>query len=146
MPLQNLGSKDLRISGVLLSLVIILLSLSRCGSSKNSSDRGSGSPPSPPSTTSTVTTYHNDNSRTGQNLNETVLTPGNVSASTFGLLFVIAVDGKVDAQPLYLPNLSVAGTSRNVIFIVTEHGSIYGFDADTGTQLWQVSTLASGET
>jgi hypothetical protein len=68
-----------------------------------------------------------------------------VNASDFGLLFVVTVDGKVDAQPLYLPNLNIAGASHNVILIATEHGSVYGVDADTGTQLWQVSTLPSGE-
>ncbi|HTM36472.1 MAG TPA: PQQ-binding-like beta-propeller repeat protein [Terriglobales bacterium] len=145
MPVQNVGTKDLRILGILLSFAVFGFYLSGC-SSKNTSDRGSGSPLPPTSTTSTVTTYHNDNGRTGQNLNETTLTPGNVSASNFGLLFVITVDGKVDAQPLYLPNLSFAGAAHNVIFIATEHGSIYGVDADTGAQLWQVSILAPGET
>lgn len=145
MPVQNVGTKDLRILGILLSFAVFGFYLSGC-SSKNTSDRGSGSPLPPTSTTSTVTTYHNDNGRTGQNLNETTLTPGNVSASNFGLLFVITVDGKVDAQPLYLPNLSFAGAAHNVIFIATEHGSIYGVDADTGAQLWQASILAPGET
>src|SRR5215471_5435022 len=112
--LHKIRTKDPRILGVLLSLALLGLYLSACSSSKNTSDRGSGSPLPPPSTTSTVTTYHNDNGRTGQNLNETTLTPGNVSASNFGLLFVIPVDGKVDAQPLYLPNLRVAGASHNV--------------------------------
>jgi len=94
-----------------------------------------------------VTTYHNDNSRTGQNLKETTLTTANVNASGFGLLFVISTDGKVDAQPLYLPNLSVpAQGMHNLLFVASEHGTVYGFDADTGTQIWQVSTLAAGET
>jgi hypothetical protein len=92
-----------------------------------------------------VTTYHNDNARTGQNLNEINLTPANVNASNFGLLFVIATDGKVDAQPLYLPNLTISESAHNVLFVATEHGSVYGFDADTGTQLWKTSTLAAGE-
>jgi hypothetical protein len=105
----------------------------------------SGTPLPPPSTTSNVTTYHNDNGRTGQNLDETTLTAANVKASNFGLLFVIATDGKVDAQPLYLPNLTISGSAHNVLFVATEHGSVYGFDADTGIQLWKVSTLAAGE-
>jgi outer membrane protein assembly factor BamB len=93
-----------------------------------------------------VTTYHNDNARTGQNLNETALTTSNVNASSFGMLFVIPTDGKVDAQPLYLPNLTISSQgTHNVLFVATEHGSVYGFDADTGTELWQVSTLAPGE-
>jgi outer membrane protein assembly factor BamB len=96
---------------------------------------------------SAVTTYHNDNARTGQNLNETTLTTVNVNASSFGKLFVISVDGKVDAQPLYLPNLIISGKgTHNLLFVSTEHGSLYGFDADAGTQLWQISILAAGET
>jgi len=138
-----MGMKNIRIVGVLLLLAVIGLYLGSC-SSKNSSARVTALPP--PSTTSSVTTYHNDNGRTGQNLNETTLSPGNVNAANFGLLFLITVDGKVDGQPLYLPNLSVAGASHNVIFIATEHGSVFGFDADAGTQLWQVSILAPGET
>ncbi len=99
-----------------------------------------------PSTTSTVTTWHNDNARTGQNLNEITLTPANVHSSNFGLLFVIPADGRVEAQPLYLPNLTIAGRgTHNVLFVATEHGSVYAFDADTGTQLWHVSTLSAGE-
>lgn len=143
MPLQNMGMKDPRMVGELLLLAVIGVYLGSC-SSKNNSARSTSLPP--PSTTANVITYHNDNGRTGQNLDETTLAPGNVNASNFGLLFVITVDGKVDAQPLYLPNLSIAGTSHNVIFIATEHGSVFGFDADAGTQLWQVSLLAPGET
>ena len=137
--------KKLLISGLLLLLAAIAACLFSC-SSKNNSVRTTGTPPPPPATTTTVTTYHNDNARTGQNLNETTLTPANVDASSFGLLFVITTDGRVDAQPLYVPNLSISGTKHNVLFVVTEHGSVYGFDADSGTQLWQVSTLGSGET
>ena len=88
-----------------------------------------------------VTTYHNDNARTGQNLTETVLTTANVNPQTFGLLHNLAVDGKVDAEPLYLSQLPVAGGVYNVVFIATEHDSVYAFDADTGAQLWRVSLL-----
>jgi len=48
-----------------------------------------------------VLTYHNDNQRTGRNPSETSLTLKNVNSSTFGKLFVIPTDGRVDAQPLY---------------------------------------------
>lgn len=93
-----------------------------------------------------VLTYHNDNARTGQNLSETILTPANVNFATFGKLFTIPVDGKVDAQPLYKSALAIPGKgTRNVLFVATEHDSVYAFDADTGTQLWQVSLLKSGE-
>jgi hypothetical protein len=93
-----------------------------------------------------VTTFHNDNLRTGQNLTETRLTPANVSSQTFGLLRNLSVDGKVDAEPLYLSQLSVGGGVSNAVFVVTEHDSVYAFDSDTGVQLWKVSLLGSGET
>ena len=93
-----------------------------------------------------VTTYHNDVARTGQNTTETILTQANVNTTTFGLLRNLAVDGRVDAEPLYLSQLSVAGVAHNVVFVMTEHDSAYAFDADTGAQLWKVSLAGSGET
>lgn len=126
-----------------LILTAFLMSCSGSNSSGGKGDNGN-QPPSPP-TTSVVTTYHNDIARTGQNLNETTLTTKNVNASSFGLLFVIPVDGKVDGQPLYVSNLSISSGTHNVLFLVTEHGSVYAFDADKGTQLWQISTLGAGE-
>ena len=93
-----------------------------------------------------VRTYHNDVGRTGQNTTETKLTQANVNSATFGLLRSLSVDGRVDAEPLYLSQLSISGTAHNVVFVMTEHGSAYAFDADTGAQLWKVSLLGSGET
>lgn len=94
-----------------------------------------------------VLTHHNDISRTGQNLNEPTLTLANVNSATFGRLFTIPVDGKVDAQPLYAGNIAVPGHgTRNLLIVATEHGSVYAFDADTGAQMWKISTLLSGET
>ncbi len=93
-----------------------------------------------------VTTFHNDNFRTGQNLTETKLTPANVNSQTFGLLRNLSVDGKVDAEPLYLAQLSVNGAAHNVVIAVTEHDSVYAFDSDTGAQLWKDSLLGLGET
>ena len=92
-----------------------------------------------------VLTYHNDNLRTGRNQAETALTLTNVNATAFGKLFLISTDGRVDAQPLHAPNVSIAGVTHNVLFVATEHGTVYGFDADTGANLWHVTTLASGE-
>jgi outer membrane protein assembly factor BamB len=94
----------------------------------------------------TVLTYHNDAARTGQNLEETILTPGNVNSASFGKLGFLSVDGLVDAEPLYVSNLLVAGHPHNVVFAVTEHDSVYAFDADTLTQLWQVTVLSAKET
>ena len=93
-----------------------------------------------------VTTYHNDIGRTGQNTTETVLTQANVNSTKFGLLRKLAVDGRVDAEPLYLSQLSIGGALHNVVFIMTEHDSAYAFDSDTGAQLWKVSLAGSGET
>jgi hypothetical protein len=97
-------------------------------------------------TGTSVFTYHNDNARDGWNSLETVLTPQTVNATTFGKLRELAVDGKVDAQPLYVSSLSIAGQTHNVLVTVTEHGSAYAFDADGGSPLWQVSTLGTNET
>jgi hypothetical protein len=139
-----------RIYSVALAPVFILLlfglSLVGCksGSSSSATTPPANNPPSTPSGTD-VLTYHNDNGRTGQNLTESTLTASNVNSSTFGLLLTIPADGKVDAQPLYASQLSVNGASHNVLFVETEHGSVYAFDADNGTSLWHVSTLQSGE-
>jgi hypothetical protein len=93
-----------------------------------------------------VTTYHYDNARDGWNGSETVLTQQNVNFNTFGKLRELPVDGKVDGQPLYVSGLSIAGQAHNVLIAVTEHASVYAFDADAGTQLWQVSALGASET
>ena len=93
-----------------------------------------------------VTTYHNDNARDGWYSSETTLTPQNVNANTFGKLRELPVDGKVDAQPLYVSGLSIAGQTHNVLIVVTENASAYAFDADSGTQLWKVTALGANET
>jgi hypothetical protein len=88
-----------------------------------------------------VLTQHNDNSRTGQNLQETTLNTTNVNVSTFGKLFSLPVDGNIYAQPLYLPNLAIAGETRNVVYTATANNTVYAFDADSGntTPLWSVN-------
>ena len=93
-----------------------------------------------------VTTFKNDLNRSGQNLAESALTLTNVASSTFGLLRMLPVDGRVDAQPLYLSALSAAGGTFNTVFVATEHDSVYAFDSDSGAILWHVSLLGSGET
>jgi hypothetical protein len=93
-----------------------------------------------------VRTYHNNNARTGFDNKETVLSYSNVNSSSFGKLFVVPADGLVDGEPLYLSSVAIAGVTHNLLIVVTEHDSVYGYDADTGASLWKVSMLASGET
>ena len=94
-----------------------------------------------------VLTYHNDIARTGQNLNETVLTTSNVTSAKFGKLGFYSVDGLVDAQPLYASNVAVPGNgSHNLLITATEHDSVYAFDADSGATIWHTSMLKTGET
>ena len=93
-----------------------------------------------------VLTYHNDNARTGQNLNESILNTSNVNVNTFGKLFILAANGKVDAEPLYLANVTIGMATHNVVYVATENDSVYAYDADTGALLWHVSVLGSGGT
>jgi hypothetical protein len=91
----------------------------------------------------TVLTFHNDVARTAQNLNETILTTANVNAGAFGLIGTITVDGLVDAEPLYVGGMTINGATHNVVFIATENDSVYAFDADTFTKLWQNQLLSA---
>src|ERR1700719_4186875 len=147
---------------------LTLALLSGCGISANtnptSSSSSSGNPSGSagcgatgsPSTNSAsassidVVTYHYDNLRTGENTNEAILTPMNVNSTKFGKLGEFAVVGKVDAQPLYLSNLSISGGTKNVLYVATEHGCVYAFDADSigasaSKPIWVTSTELPGE-
>src|SRR5260370_4545153 len=85
-----------------------------------------------------VLTRSYDNQRTGTNLAETLLNESNVIPSQFGNLFQLEVDDQAFAQILYMPGLSIAGGSHNVIFVATANNSVYAFDADApGAPLWQ---------
>jgi hypothetical protein len=109
---------------------MLILSIS-AGCSGSSNDSSSPSPsPTPGTTSAGVFTYHNDNARTGQNLQEAILTPANVDATKFGKLFSYPVDGRVYTQPLYMPNVNIGGQLHNVVFAATAHDSVYAFDAD----------------
>jgi hypothetical protein len=93
-----------------------------------------------------VVTYHNDNGRTGLMPLETILTLSNVNSTSFGKTNFLNTDGKVDAEPLYVSNVTINNVTHNVLYVVSEHDSIYAFDADNGTQLWKATALLTGET
>jgi outer membrane protein assembly factor BamB len=94
---------------------------------------------SPAQTQILVTTHHNDVSRTGQNLNETILNTSNVNVNQFGRLFAYQVDGQIYAQPLYIPQVITSSATHDVVYVATENNSVYAFDADSATQLWHVN-------
>ena len=92
-----------------------------------------------------VFTYHNDLARDGANTQEYALTSATVGTATFGKLFSCSVDGAVYTQPLWVPGLSIGGSTHNVIFVATQHDSLYAFDADASpcVTLWHVNLLDS---
>ncbi len=128
--------------------VLLAAALDACGGGGGTGPAAppAGAPSPSPARHTDVVTYKNDLARTGQNLTESVLTLANVNPSSFGLLRVLAADGKVDAMPLYLSALTVQGAAHDVVFVATESDSVYAYDADSGTLLWHVSLLGSGET
>jgi hypothetical protein len=101
-----------------------------------------------------VYTYHNDLARDGANEQEYALTPSSVSGGNFGKLFSCAVDGALYGQPLWVAGLTIGGAQHNVVFVATEHDSLFAFDADAipCAALWSVSLIdgahggAGGET
>lgn len=132
------------------ALFLVVVSNSEGSVTSNTVRLTIGSAPPSGASGTDVLTFKNDPARTGQNLAEAALTHSNVNSTTFGLLRILSVDGKVDAQPLYLSHLTLASGSaagtHNVLFVATEHDSVYAFDADTGATLWHSALLAQGET
>ncbi len=96
-----------------------------------------------------VTTWHMDNNRSGLNSNEVTLSPSNVTPAKFGKLFSYLLDGYAYGEPLLMSSVTINGASHNVVYVATEHDTVYAFDADnygSGAPLWQTSLLNSGET
>jgi hypothetical protein len=116
------------------------------GGSAGGTGSGSGGSTGNMASAADVLTYHNDIARTGQYLAETTLTPANVNATQFGKVAFLSADGKVDAQPLFAGHVSLNGAAHDVVYVATEHDSLYAFDADTHAMLWHRSLLGSGET
>jgi hypothetical protein len=86
-----------------------------------------------------VVTFHNDFSRTGQNLNETSLTPASITGGTFGLMFNTSLQGasSIRNQPLVMTGVNVSGTLHDMVFVATPASFVYGIDAYSGQILWQ---------
>ena len=128
----------------LLAVTVMLLCSLELSACSNSSSGGGTSGGSPTASAGTLT-QRNDNARSGLNLQEVILTPANVNPAKFGLLFSYPVDGFVYAQPLYMPNVTIGGQVHNVLFVATQHDSVYAFDADMpGPPLWQTSFINPG--
>lgn len=92
-----------------------------------------------------VLTYHYNILRQGATLQETTLTPSNVNFNTFGKINFFTVDGKVDAQPLFVNKQFIGGSLNDTVYVVTENDSAFAFSANSGRQFWQVAALLSGE-
>ncbi len=97
-----------------------------------------------------ITTWQVDLQHTGNNSNETVLTPGTISSpGNFGLLFSQQMDGQTYGQPLIVSGVSVGGTPHNIVYVATEHNSLYAFDGDTNvglnaSALWHATLMPAG--
>lgn len=119
-----------------------------CGGVSTSSSSAPDPTPSPTSASPTgYFTWKNNNQRTGLQSNETILTTVNVNATQFGVKFSNPVDGWTYAQPLYVAGVTIGGAKHNVVFVATEHASVYAFDADSaGPPLWHASFLGPGIT
>jgi hypothetical protein len=90
-----------------------------------------------------VNTYHNQNSRKGQNTKEQTLTKTNIQNK--GLTsFTYSVTGQVYAQPLFLPAVQIGTQVHNEVFVATETNDVYAFDGDSssangGNPYWHVN-------
>src|SRR4051812_16754564 len=93
-----------------------------------------------------VTTWHNDPGRSGANTHEQILTTANVNVTQFGRVFQITLDGQVYAQPLVMAGVQIAGGTHNVVYVATEHDSVYAIDGDNGTLYRKVSLIPAGGT
>jgi outer membrane protein assembly factor BamB len=131
---------------LMVSCLALVSALAACGGGGSGTPAAAGGAPPPVLSSVDLLTYHVDNARDGLNSHETLLTPTKVDSAHFGKLGFYRVDGKVDAQPLYVGSLSIGGGTHNVLYVVTEHDSVYALDADSGKQYWKRSMLPSGET
>jgi hypothetical protein len=122
-----------------------------CGGNASAADSASSpsatqaSRPLPIQYPTDVLTYHYNIFRQGATLQETTLTPSNVNLNTFGRINFFTVDGKVDAQPLFVNKQSIGGGLNDTVYVVTENDSAFAFSANSGRLFWRVSALLPGE-
>ncbi len=95
-----------------------------------------------------VFTWHNDLNRDGSNTQEYALTPSLVATATFGKLFTCTIDAAAYAQPLWVANVNISGAKHNVVYVATQHDTVYAFDADASpcVTIKSVSLLGTNET
>jgi hypothetical protein len=117
-------------------LLLVLAPLTAC------SDMTETRTPNPQ--TVSVLTQHNDNTRSGWNANETVLTTSNVNVQHFGALFSLPVDDHVYAQPLVVGHVAIGSTYRNVVYVATVDNTVYAYDGDDGRLYWSRNFTAPG--
>ncbi len=139
--------------GALCASLLFLILMFACGGAGSSSGGGgngggggggggggNGGGGGAPVTVAGIFTFRGDAGRTGLNASEGTLTPANVNSTSFGKLFSDAVDGQIYAEPLYVAKVNIAGGTHNVVYVATEHASVYAFDADAaGPPLWHVN-------
>ncbi|MBV8119479.1 MAG: hypothetical protein JO081_06025 [Alphaproteobacteria bacterium] len=80
-----------------------------------------------------VLTRSYNNGRTGADLTETQLTPQHIAAKGMTRVKSLVVDDdpRIEAQPLYVPDLRMSdGRAHNVVFIATMGNHVFAFDAD----------------
>lgn len=134
-----------------LGTALLLVAATGCGGGGVGTPTGEinqTDPPPPPvqHVSTTVATYHNDNARTGANLTESTLNLSNVNVVSFGRLAAIPLQGEVYAQPLYIPNVAVNGTTHNLVIVATEHDQMYAIDANSHTVVWNRNFLGTDGT
>jgi hypothetical protein len=97
-----------------------------------------------------ITTWQADNEHTGHNLHESQLTPQKVaSPKDFGFVFSQLLDGQAYAQPLLASGVKIDGVWHDIVYIATEHDSVYAFDANDAAgngarPLWHDALLPVG--
>lgn len=87
-----------------------------------------------------VLTRSYDNGRTGANTNEKSLMPAAIQARGLRRAFSLKITGddpRIEAQPLYVPDVQMADGSRHdVVYLFSMSNNVWAFDASTGASLW----------